>query len=185
MAEIDDAYITRFVEARRVYNASVVENQINHVFDMYNSEYAYNTLKSAVEAFEALSAEEQALVSNASKLEVKMAELAEKMGKTIDFSLSYNDYFPANEDNGQDDNNGQDDETPNNGWVIVLIVGASVIALAAAAVVTLIILDKKNIVDLKELKEKCFALLNKNNETSTETTETIESSEAENQIKED
>ena len=192
MAEIDDAYITRFVEARCAYNASIVENQINHVFDMYNSEYAYNTLKSAVEAFEALSADEQALVSNAYKLDVKKAELAEKMGKTIDFSLSYNDYFSANDDNGQDDDNTQDDKT--SGWVIVLIVGASVIALAAAAVVTLIILDKKNIVDLKQLKEKCFALLNKNNETPAETTESTEtsesteiteSSEAENQIKED
>lgn len=125
-----------------MYNVSVVENKINHVFDMYNSEYAYNALKEAIASYDALSSEEKALVSNAAVLETKKAELAEKMDKTLDFSLSYSDYFPA-EDNGSDDN-GSGDETPNNGWVIVLIVSVSVVALAAAAAVVLILLKKKN-----------------------------------------
>ena len=151
MAEIDEAYINRFIEARRVYNASVVINKINHVFDMYNSEYAYNTLKSAVASFEALSAEEKALVSNAAVLETKKAELAEKMGKTLDFTLSYSDYFPATEENNNDTT---DAPEKNNGWVIVLIVGVSVIVLAAAAAVVLLLLKKKKENELPEASEE-------------------------------
>ena len=142
MEQIDEAYINRFIEARRTYNVRVVENEINHVFDMYNSEYAYNTLKSAVASYEALSAEEKDLVSNAAVLETKKAELAEKMGKTLDFSLSYADYFPADDNNGSDNEPG--DDTPNNGWVIAVIVSVSVVALAAAAAVVIILLKKKN-----------------------------------------
>ena len=140
MAEIDEAYITKFIEARRAYNASVVENQINHVFDMYNSEYAYNTLKAAIESYEALTAEEKALVSNASVLETKKAELAAKMGKEIDFTLAYEDYFPATEDDG---NPGDCDDKDNNGWVVAVIISASVLVVAAAAAVAFFIIKNK------------------------------------------
>ena len=153
MANVDEAYINRFTEARRAYNASVVINRINHVFDMYNSEYAYNTLKSAVASYEALTAEEKALVTNASALETKKAELAEKMGKELDFNLSYADYFPASEDNG---NEGTDDTTnKGNAWVIVLIVIAGVAVLAAAAALTFVFIGKKKTVaDTKEEPEQ-------------------------------
>ena len=139
MAEVDAAYIERYNSARNEYNACVVEYKISRVFDMYNSEYSYNTLKSVIASFEALSTEEKTLVSNASVLDTKKAELAEKMGKELDFTLSYADYFPASENDVQD-------EAPdgNNAWVIILIVGASVIALAAAAAVVLVLLKKKN-----------------------------------------
>ena len=145
MEEVDAAYLDKFTAARRAYNACVVEYQISRVFDMYNSEYSYNLLKSVIASFESLSEEEKALVSNASVLDTKKAELAEKMGKTLDFNLSYSDYFPVAEDDG---NNGTPDA--NNGWVTILIVGVSVIALAAAAAVVLLLLKKKNAIKVTE-----------------------------------
>ena len=177
MAEIDETYINKFIEARRAYNVSVVENQINHVFDMYNSEYAYNTLKSAFASYEALSAEEKALVSNAAVLATKKAELAEKMGKTIDFTLSYADYFPVTEEN----NNGTTDtpEKNDNTLVIVLIVSASVLVLAAAAAVVLILLKKKKAQNTIETSDEESS----DNESSDEETsnEEISSEETSNE----
>ena len=121
-----------------------------HVFDMYNSEYAYNTLKSAIKSFEALTAEEKALVSNAAVLETKKAELAERMGKELDFTLSYSDYFPRSEENVPGDGN----DTDSNGvWVTVLIVSVCVIAAASLAVALILVKKKKAVAVITENTE--------------------------------
>ena len=137
---VDKSYFDKFFEARVQFNVSVMENKINHLFDMDNSEYCYNLVKETVKSFEALSEEEQALVKNAATLDAKKADLAQKMGKTLDFTLEYKDYFPV--DDGSDDNNTTED---GNGWVVAVIIVASVAVLAAAAVAVFFILKKKNL----------------------------------------
>ena len=71
---------------------------------------------------------------------ISQTDLAQKMGKTLDFTLEYKDYFPV--DDGSDDNNTTDG---GNGWVVAVIIVASVAVLAAAAVAVFFILKKKNL----------------------------------------
>ena len=141
-ALVAQSYFDKYHEAYKQYNVCVMENTIKHLFDIDNSEYSYNLIRDAVASFEALSDEEKALVKNAADLETKKAELAAAMGKELDFSLQYKDYFPAPV--GGEDNNEPEPEK-NNGWVIAVIIGASVVAVAAAAVAVFLILKKKNV----------------------------------------
>ena len=143
MQFVDPSYVEKFNEARSQYNVSVAENKINHLFDMDNSKYSYDIVKDARATYLALTDEERALVSNSAVLDTKIAELASAMGKTLDFSLSYEDYFPApveppvDNDPPADDNGGK--------WWIAVVIGASVLA-AAAAVGVFVFLKKKKAV---------------------------------------
>ncbi len=146
MSYVDESYVEKFTEARMQYNVSVVENKIAHLFDMDNSKYSYDKVKDASTSYDALSAAEMALVKNASVLEEKKADLALKMGKTLDFSLSYEDYFPKDDPEPPVDNPPVGGDEDNNGWMIAIIIISSVVGvLAVAAVVFLIIRKKKSV----------------------------------------
>ncbi len=141
---VEQSYYDRYNEARILYNVSVMENQINHLFDMDSSEYSYNLLKAAVLSFESLTDAEKARVANADTLDVKKAELSAAMGKELDFSLEYKDYFPAEEENGNGGNVTEEPDGKNGGTVAIIIV-ASVMAAAAVAAAVLLVLKKKNL----------------------------------------
>ncbi len=141
MARIDESIMTTFKNVRRAYNVDVVEGKIAHLFDMDKLEYCFNNVKDAKKAYDALTAEEKALVSNASVLDEKIAALNELYGKTVDFNLSYAENI------GVEDNNPIEDPNPApkglETWVIVLIVVGAVLVLGGAAVVTVILIKRK------------------------------------------
>ena len=148
---VDDSVFTFFENARKAYNVDVVMDKIDHLFDMDKLEYCFNNVKDAKLAYDALTAEEKALVTNASVLEEKIADLNELYGKTINFNLSYSDYVetPVNPNApGSDvnDNNTTTETTEESGvkaWVVVVIVISSVLALGGATVLTVILIKKK------------------------------------------
>lgn len=141
---VDDALIERFRQARSQYNVSVTENKINHLFDMDCSEYSFELVKDARASWLALSAEEQALVSNKDRLTQKIADLAAAMGMEPDFSLSFSDHFKSNTpEPPAEPEPPVEPEEPMAVWKIVLIISASVVVVAAAAAVTVIIIMKK------------------------------------------
>ena len=115
--------IAKFERARVLYNVNVVDGKIGRLFGMYNTEYCFNLLKDATEAYLALTDEEKEMVSSPETLDSKKAALALAMGvEDIDFSLSYSENLPTEEppvdppvDDGPE------------GWVIALIVIASVV----------------------------------------------------------
>lgn len=139
---VDAAVFTTFENVRRAYNVDVVESKIAHLFDMDKLEYCFNNVKDAKQAYDALSAEEKALVSSAAVLETKIADLNKLYGKTVDFSLSYAENIGVeNEDVPPVDP--QESEKGPVVWVIVLIVSGSVLVLGGAAAVAVILIKRK------------------------------------------
>ncbi|MBE6633080.1 MAG: hypothetical protein E7620_01915 [Ruminococcaceae bacterium] len=94
LAVVDQALIDRFQKARSEYLIDVAEDKIAHLFDLDCSEYAFEAVKEAKEAFEALSKEEQALVENAPRLSAKLEELTVVMGMEPDFNRPFREHFP-------------------------------------------------------------------------------------------
>ena len=136
---VQDSYFAIFESARIAYNVDVVMDKINHLYDMDTLEYCFNAVKDAKAAYDALSAAEKALVTNASVLETKIQELNAVYGKEVDFNLPYADNVPAEQ---------LPTETPpvKEGlavWAIVLIIVGSVAVLAGGAAVTVILIRKK------------------------------------------
>lgn len=142
-ALVEAAYFEKFAIARSQYNVSVVENKLNHLFDMDNSKYSYDLVKEARALYNALTDAERAELSNGAVLEDKIAALATAMGKTLDFSKTYEEYFPAQNTPTEPP---VDDTTDGNGgktWVIILIVSASVVGVAAVCVAVFVFLNSK------------------------------------------
>ena len=92
-----------------------------------------------------LTAEEKALVSNADKLNTKIEELKAVMGKDVDFTKTFDEHFPS-ENQGtvpgetqptQPDNGGQQNNGSNNTVLIVVIAVVVVAGIAAGVVVFL------------------------------------------------
>ena len=141
---VDDSVFTAFETARRAYNVDVVEAKIAHLFDMDKLEYCFNNVRDAKKAYDALTAEEKALVTNASVLEEKITALNELYGKTVDFNLTY-------AENLGEENQGGTDITPSDPlpgprietWVIVLIAVGGVLVLGGAVTVTVILIKRK------------------------------------------
>ena len=146
---VDASFITKFKKARSEYNVSVVENKINHLFDMYNNKYSFDILKDARASYLALSEEERALVSNAAVIEAKIQQLAAAMGKTPDFSLTYEAHFPEEEPTPD-----PVPETENDSWKVIVIVCASVAGVAIIGVGVFFFLKKKGILDRLMKKEQ-------------------------------
>ena len=141
-AFVDESVFNTFEAARKAYNVDVVEDKIAHLFDMDKLEYCFNNVKDAKNAYDKLSTEEKALVTNASVLDEKIAALNALYGKEIDFNLSYAENLGV-QDDAPVDNNEPDGIKA---WVIVLIVVGSVLVLGGAAVVTVILIKRKKAV---------------------------------------
>lgn len=154
LATVDQQLIDHFLKCRSEYNVSVAENKIAHLFDLDNSEYAFEIVKDARASFQALTAEEQAMVSNADRLSAKIEELRAVMGVEVDFSKTYSQHFPqqgGNENPGTDtqpttptgtDQPGRSDQTGMSTGMIILIVCVAV-ALVAGVVLAVIWSAKK------------------------------------------
>ncbi len=140
---VDESYFTTFENARRIYNVDVVENKIAHLFDMDMLEYCFNDVKDAKWSYDALTAEEKALVTNASVLDEKIAKLNELYGKVVNFGLSYADNLPIKEDDPIDPPVDIVDDDKLDPIVIVLIAVGSALVLAGAAVAVVFVLKKK------------------------------------------
>lgn len=142
LAQVDTALVEHFMKVRSEYNVSVVENLINHLFDMDKSEYSFEKVKAARAALQALTADEQARVSNAAVLSTKVEELTAAMGVEVDFTKTFAQHYPDEPTVTPPDD--QEPDTDDNGsTVIVVIVCVSVVVLAAVAVVVLWLLKKK------------------------------------------
>ena len=148
LAMVDAALIERFFQARVEYNVSNIENKIAHLFDMDKSEYSFEKVKDARATFQALTAEEQALVSNADVLDAKIAELKNVMGVEVDFSKTFAQHYPEENqpdvpvEGTQPSTNPTGDTTTNNGNNIVIFVICGVVA-AVAVVAVIVVISKK------------------------------------------
>ena len=142
-AFVDESFFTTFKNVRTAYNVDVVESKIDHLFDMDKLEYTFNKVKDAKRAYDNLSAEEKALVTNAAKLDEKIADLNELYGKTVDFNLSHSENLGVEEDVPPVDDGGEEPAKGLDAWVIVLIVAGSVLVLSGAAVFTVILIKRK------------------------------------------
>ena len=139
---VDASIFEIFENVRKAYNVDVVEGKIAHLFDMDKLEYCFNNVKDAKKAYDALTAEEKALVTNAAVLDEKISALNELYGKTVDFSLSYSENIGIEQDEPIVD----DPVEPDNDldvWVIVIVAAGAVVVLGGAAVVTVILIKRK------------------------------------------
>ena len=152
LAMVDQALIAHFNKCRSEYYASVAENKIAHLFDLDNSEYAFEIVKDASATFQALTAEEQAMVSNADKLTAKIEELKSAMGMDVDFSKTYAEHFPQQggddvpdtkptDPTGTDQIGKTDPDGLSTGMIIVIVCVAVVVV--AGVVLALILVNKK------------------------------------------
>ena len=152
LAQVDAALIEHFQKVRSEYNVSVVENLINHLFDMDKSEYSFEKVKAARAALQALTADEQARVSNAATLSTKVEELAAAMGVEVDFTKTFAQHYPDEPTVTPPDE--QEPDTDDNGsTVVIVIVCVSVVVLAAVAVVVVWLLKKKKKETVEEQAE--------------------------------
>ena len=143
LASVDVALINHFKKVRAEYNISVVENKIARLFDMAKNEFSFERLKDARASFQALTADEQARVTNAAVLDTKLEELTVAMGVEVDFTKTFAEHFP--------DEPGVTppvitEPQPNNTLTIVLIVSGAVVAAAAIAVAILVFIKRKRTV---------------------------------------
>ena len=148
---VSESYFTTFESARSAYNVDYVINKIAHLYDMDKLEYCFNNVKEAKNAYDALSATDKALITNASVLDEKIAALNAIYGKEVDFNLSYKDNVGVEEEETPVDP-GENNE-PDKGmkpWAIVLIVVGSVLVLAGGAAVTVILIKKKRATGVTE-----------------------------------
>ncbi len=145
LAFVDNALIEKFMKARSDYYVCVAESKIAKLFGMYNNEYCFNKVKEARESLLALTAEEQAKVTNKGILDEKIAALTAAMGVTPDFSKTYSEHFASDEPTIDPPTNDPVDDGKNDKTLIViLIVVGAVVVLAAAGVAVFIIIKKKN-----------------------------------------
>jgi hypothetical protein len=142
LASVDVKLIEHFKKVRAEYNVSVVENKIARLFDMAKTEFSFERLKDARASYLALTADEQARVSNASLIDTKVAELAAAMGiEEIDFTKTFAENLPVTPPPPP-----PPPPVAYNTLKIVLIVTGSVIAVAAIAVAILVFIKKKRTV---------------------------------------
>ena len=160
LAYVDDALVEKFNQARSEYYVDVAEGLIAKLFGMYNNEYCFNSVKEARASYLALSAAEQALVSNGAILEEKIAALTAAMGVEPDFTKTYSQHFATEEPvvDGNDGNGSADDNNGNNSLTIILIVVGAVIVLAGAAVVALVLVKKNKAAVAGEAEENTAAV---------------------------
>ena len=142
---VDEAYFTAFEAARSRYNVDFVTDKIAHLYDMDKLEYTFNKVKEAKKAYDALSASDKALITNASVLDEKIAELNTIYGKVVDFSLSYQENVGVEEAPTEPGDNVEEPKDGMKTWVIVLIVVGSVAVLAGGAFVVIYLLRKNKL----------------------------------------
>jgi hypothetical protein len=143
MAYVDESVIAKFNEARSQYNVSVVENKLAHLFQMDKTEYCFNLVKDAKVAYDALTAEEKALVANASILNEKITELNTAWGKEVDLSGSYADNLPKEDVTPEPEPPIDDIDEGIDTWVIIVIAVAGAVVLGGAVVAVCIFVKKK------------------------------------------
>lgn len=149
LAMVDTALVQRFLQARVEYNVNVVENKIDHLFDLDRSEYSFELVKDARASFLALTDAEKALVTNAAKLDAKIAELTAVMGKQPDFDLTFDAHYPSADVPSEEPGEPTEpaDDKGMKAWQIVLIVVGSVLVAGGIAVgVFFILKNRKNAV---------------------------------------
>ena len=154
---VDDAFFATFESARSAYNVDFVIDKIAHLYDMDKLEYCFNNVKEAKKAYDALSASDKALITNADVLEQKIADLNAIYGKVVDFNLSYKDNVGVEDETpenpGDNDNNNEQPKEGLKTWAIVLIVVGSVLVLGGGAAVAVILIKKKGTSVCKEETE--------------------------------
>jgi len=136
---IDQALIDKFLAARKAVNADSVRYTISNLYTMDATEYSYNALRDALADYNELSAEEKAMVANASTLDAKLVDLKKALGvDEIDFSKPFSEYAPQG--------NPENPTSINLALVISLsCVGGVLVLGGIAALVTVLVLKKKKL----------------------------------------
>lgn len=153
--ELVDGLIEIYKKALVAYNVDTVSHIISKLYDMDKTAYSYNALRDAFSAFDALTAEEKALVANSAVLNEKLAELKTAMGvEEIDFDKAFADYYPEESEGPGDDNPGDDE--PKKDWTLVIVLSSvgGALVIAAAVVVTVLLLKKKKSANASEQAEQ-------------------------------
>lgn len=98
MAHADEqAYVSAemisFFKAREVeYNVDSVTFAISKLYDVHHSQYSYETIRAAKQAYDNLTDEEKALITNVEVLNGKIDELDKVLKGKLDFSKEYKEY---------------------------------------------------------------------------------------------
>ncbi|MCM1289891.1 MAG: leucine-rich repeat protein [Corallococcus sp.] len=138
MTYIDQALIGKYLAARKSMNVDSVRYTISNLYGMDATEYSYNALRDALAKFNGLTDEEKALVSNASVLDTKLADLKKALKvDDIDFNNPFSVYAPK--DTGEN--------AQGNLALIVSLscVGGVLVLGGVAALVTVLTLKKKKL----------------------------------------
>ena len=149
---VADTYFATFESARSAYNVDFVTDKIAHLYDMDKLEYCFNNVKAAKQAYDALSEEDKALVTNAAVLTEKIAELNAIYGKVVDFNLTYKENVGTEETPNEPNDKNEEPKDGVKTWVVVLIVVGSVLVLAGGAFVAITFV-RKNKVNVEENSE--------------------------------
>lgn len=131
---VEQSLLNKFAVARQNYNVDCVRYSIDKLYAMDATEYSYNALRNATRAYEELTAEEKALVSNSQILSQKLAELKAAMNVSdIDFGKDFGEY--------------QITPDPESNLNLALIISLSCVGgalvIAGAVVTTILVLRKK------------------------------------------
>ncbi len=137
MSAVSDELVAKYLLAVKEYNVDSAKYAISQLFEMDNTAYSYNAVRTAAQLYQQLTAEEKALVANASTLTEKQEQLKTAMGvEELDFTKEFSDYVvtpPVVEDPVGNDNT----------LLIVLLSVGGAVLIGAGAVITLFLLKKK------------------------------------------
>ena len=113
---------------------------------MHATKYSFDKAKEAYLAYNALTAEEKALITGAETLQTKISELSAAFGKDLDFSLTYEELFPEEDQPNEPDAPVIGGEEPAEFPIAIVIIAcvAAVIIIAGAVITVLLIRKKKS-----------------------------------------
>ncbi|MDE6656602.1 MAG: leucine-rich repeat protein, partial [Anaeroplasmataceae bacterium] len=136
MALVDSTVLAKFVRAKECLNASIVSRLIERLYDVDNSKYSYDRIRTVYERYSVLTEAEKVLVDNSTTLTQKIADLEKALDEEIDFSKEYSEYKNAFKVE-------ETEKTSSSLWIVILLSVLGTVALVAAVVVTVIVIRKR------------------------------------------
>ena len=181
---VNASYFEKFERIRSQYNVNVVDGKIARLFGMYNTEYCFNQLKDAYNAYQALTDAERAVVAKPDVITQKIAELSAAMGRTVDFSLTYAEHFATEEPTTSEPPVANENDSLKRIAIIVAV--AAVVAVGIAVAVFFIMKKKKKaIVPVAEANDTDSIFYETNQDTESISEPVVEAEDAEQDATDD
>ncbi len=138
MSYVAEDTIALYLRAKECLNASITSRLIQRLFDVDNSKYSYDRIRTAYQSYSNLTEAEKVLVENYSTLVQKLADLEDVLDEELDFTKEYESYKNANKEEVEP-------KEQSNTWIIILCscLGAVLLAGAVGSVVIILIKKKK------------------------------------------